>query len=111
MILNPIQTLVIALMVSLGTAVTRFLPFIIFRKKAAESPYLDYLAEVLPYASIGLLVVFCLKNTEIAAPRFALPEIMAIAAIIILHRLKNNYLLSIGAGTLIYMLLVQTVFI
>src|SRR5699024_6924412 len=64
----------------------------------------------LPFAVIGMLVVYCLKGTEMTAWPFGLPEIIASAAVILLHKLNKNMLLSIAGGTLCYMLLVQVVF-
>ena len=38
------------------------------------------------------------------------PEVLAILTVVLLHRWKENVLLSIGGGTALYMLLVQVVF-
>ncbi|MPN33153.1 hypothetical protein SDC9_180637 [bioreactor metagenome] len=113
MTLTPTQTLIIILMVTLGTMLTRFLPFVLFKrmKSARARTYIGYLGSVLPYAAIGLLVVYCLKGVAISAPAYGLPEAIAIVCIAALHYWKENALLSIGAGTLIYMVLVQAVFI
>lgn len=111
MTFEPTQTFIIMSVVALGTAITRFLPFILFKSVKENSSYIDYLGEVLPYAAIGLLVVYCLKNVNLTVPEYGLPEVIAIISIIILHNWKENTLLSIGAGTVIYMVLVQTVFL
>lgn len=111
MTLTPSQTLIIIFMVTIGTMLTRFLPFIIFKGSKSKNSYLNYLGKVLPYAVIGLLVVYCLKEVNIKSPTYALPEAIAIICIAGLHYWKDNTLLSIGAGTLIYMMLVQFVFI
>lgn len=111
MILTPVQTLIIVGAVTLGTVITRFLPFIIFKKASSEHSYISYLGKVLPYAAIGLLVVYCLKGIQFTTPGYGLPEAIAIICIAALHYWKGNALLSIGAGTVIYMVLVQAVFI
>ena len=64
---------------------------------------------VLPYAVIGLLVVYCLKGVNLTNPSFWLPAAVATMCVILLHVWKGNVLLSIGAGTIIYMFLVQMV--
>jgi branched-subunit amino acid transport protein AzlD len=110
MTLTPVQTLVIVAMVALGTAITRFLPFVIFRKSTTSHAYIGYLGKVLPYAAIGLLVVYCLKGVSLIHPSYGIPEGIAIVCIALLHYWKGNSLLSIGAGTVIYMVLVQLVF-
>lgn len=111
MTLTASQAFIIMAMVAVGTIITRFLPFIIFRKVKSSNYIIKYLGDVLPYAAIGMLVVYCLRNVKITGPYYGLPEIIAIIAIIILHYWKENTLLSIGAGTAIYMILVQIVFV
>lgn len=110
MALTPTQTFAIIAMVTLGTVITRFLPFILFPDKKSN-PYITYLGSVLPYSAIGLLVVYCLKSVNLMNSPFGLPEASAISFIAVLHYWKSNALLSIGAGTIVYMVLVQFVFI
>ena len=104
------QAVITIAAVVLGTMTTRFLPFLLFPADKPIPKYIRYLGEVLPFAVIGMLVVYCLKGTEMTAWPFGLPEIIASAAVILLHKLKKNMLLSIAGGTLCYMLLVQVVF-
>ncbi len=103
------QSIITIFMVILGTMITRFLPFIIFPEGKTPPKYITYLGTVLPYAVIGLLVVYCLKDAVFTTCH-GLPEIIAIAFIIFLHKWKKNTLLSIGAGTVLYMSLVQNIF-
>jgi len=111
MTLSTPQALIIIAMLVLGTAITRFLPFLLFPNAKAAPTYILYLGQVLPTAAIGLLVVYCLKGVSLAASPHGLPEGLAIAVVAALHCWKKNTFLSIGVGTLIYMLLVQLVFI
>ena len=67
------------------------------------------LGTVLPYAVIGLLVIYCLKDVDFGST-YGIPELLAIVFIVLLHKWKKNILLSIGAGTVFYMLLVQFIF-
>lgn len=108
--LTLIETVVTILMVSFGTMITRFLPFALFSGKKSSNPYIDYLGKVLPYAAIGLIVVYCLKNVNFKESSHGIPEAIAILSIILLHNWRKSTLLSIGGGTAVYMLLVQTVF-
>ncbi|MCI9441039.1 MAG: branched-chain amino acid transporter AzlD [Ruminococcus sp.] len=103
------QSVLTVLVVVLGTMATRFLPFFIFPEGKTPPPYITYLGTVLPYAVIGLLVVYCLKDA-FTSGYFAIPEMIAILFIVVLHKWKKNTLLSIGAGTVLYMFLVQTYF-
>lgn len=93
----------------LGTMVTRFLPFLIFPEGKEPPEFIQYLGKVLPYAVIGLLVIYCLKDVP-GSGTYGIPEFLAIVFIVLLHRWKKNILLSIGGGTVFYMLLVQFVF-
>ncbi|WP_343209617.1 branched-chain amino acid transporter permease [Anaerolentibacter hominis] len=111
MFLTPLETLGIIGAVALGTILTRFLPFLLFPDRKTPPRYISYLGKVLPCAVIGLLVVYCLKNITFTALGGWLPELIAIGSIVLLHSWKKNTLLSIAGGTVIYMLLVQFVFI
>ena len=92
------------------TAALRFAPFLIFRENRRTPALLEHLGRVLPYAIMGMLVVYCLKNVELTAAPYGLPELLGCGAVAALHVWKRNTLLSIGAGTVLYMLLVQFVF-
>ena len=94
----------------LVTMVTRFLPFLIFGKKRRTPPIIEYLGTVLPCAIMGMLVVYCLKDVSFLTSPFGLPELIACIVVAALHIWKRNSLLSIGGGTVCYMLLVQLVF-
>jgi branched-subunit amino acid transport protein AzlD len=105
-----IRNLIIIAMMVAATMLTRFLPFLLFPAGKKTPKYITYLGTSLPYATIGLLVVYCLKSVNLFASPFGLPEIAAIAVIVILHLWRGNSLISIGAGTVVYMLMVQVVF-
>ena len=102
------QVLTIAAVV-LGTMTTRFLPFLLFPEGKQPPPFVRYLGTVLPAAVMGLLVIFCLKDAVFTAWH-GLPEVIAILAVVLLHRWKKNIFLSIAGGTILYMVLVQQVF-
>lgn len=97
--------------IALVTAGIRFLPFLIFREGRPVPRSVGYLGQVLPYAVMGMLVVFCLKSTSFAAPRYGLPEAIACLMTVGLHAWKHRTLLSILCGTVCYMFLVQVVFV
>lgn len=103
------NALIVGVMV-LATVFTRFLPFLLFPSGKKTPKYVTYLGLTLPYATIGLLVVYCLRGLPIISYPYGLPEIISIVVIIVLHLWKENSLLSIGAGTALYMVLIQTVF-
>ena len=96
--------------VALVTIGLRFLPFMIFSGRKTTPPFVAYLGRVLPYAIMGMLVVYCLRNIQLFSAPHGAPEFIACAAVVLLHLWKRNSLLSIGAGTVFYMILVQVVF-
>ena len=104
----PQQVITIALCV-LGTMTTRFLPFLVFAGKRETPAIIRYLGKALPSAIFAMLVVYCLRNINVTV-HFALPELLAIAATVLIHLWKRQMLLSIAGGTAAYMLLVQLVF-
>lgn len=112
--LPPREIILIILIIAAGTFLTRSLPFILFPEGKKIPAYVSYLGNVLPYAMIGLLVIYCFRNTSFtglfSGGSMLIPESIAIISIILLHKWKNNTLLSIGGGTVIYMILVQTIF-
>jgi len=102
-----------AVLVAVMAAVTillRFLPFLIFRADRPIPAYVVYLGHVLPPAIIGMLVVYCLRDTAVTAAPHGLPELIAALSVVGLQVWKRNSLISILSGTVIYMLLVQLVF-
>lgn len=103
------QRIITILVVIAGTMLTRFLPFLIFPEGRTPPKYITYLGNVLPYAVIGLLVVYCLKDA-VFSTFHGLLEMIAIVFIFVLHKWKKNTLLSIAGGTVLYMALVQNFF-
>ena len=71
---------------------------------------IQYLGKVLTPAVIGMLVVYCLKSTPVMTAPHGIPELISVVVTAGLHVWKKNNLLSIGAGTVLYMVLIQFVF-
>ena len=105
------QQIITIAMCVLGTMLTRFLPFAVFSSKRPTPPYIQYLGKVLPGAIFSMLVVYCLKSVSLFSGSHGLPELLAILAVILAHKWKHNTLLSILIGTVLYMVLVQKVFV
>ena len=99
---------ILVAIMAIVTMLLRFLPFIVFRKETPE--YISYLGRVLPAALIGMIVIYCLKDVSFAEAPHGLPELIAAIAVAGLQAWKRNSLVSILAGTVIYMILVQLVF-
>ena len=99
------QIITIALM-ALVTVLTRALPFMLFPPGHQTPAYVNYLGRVLPLAVFGMLVVYCLKDVQWLSGSHGVPELIGIAATILIHLWKRQMLWSIAGGTLIYMLII-----
>lgn len=96
------------MVVALVTIGIRFFPFLLFRKKTPQ--LILYMGKVLPYAIMGMLVVYTLKNVSFLEGSHGIPETIAVLLVVLLHKWKHNTLLSILVGTIAYMALIQMVF-
>ena len=108
--MNNLHSVLVIAVAALVTIALRFLPFLIFGEDRKTPPLVAFLGQVLPYAIMGMLVLYCLKDVDITAAPFGIPEAIGCIAVALLHVWKRNTLLSIGLGTVCYMLLVQFVF-
>ncbi len=108
--MTTMQLLITILLITIVTIATRAVPFLIFPGSKEPPEYIQYLGNVLPYAIIGILVVYCFKNVSFIQFPFGLPEVIGFIYVVFVHRWKHNLLLSIGGGAFLYMFLIQTVF-
>lgn len=104
------QRIITIILCSLATILTRFLPFLVFSPGRPTPKYIQYLGKALPSAIFAMLVVYCLKNVDVMRGTRGIPELISIILVTAVHLKKRNMLLSIAAGTVCYMLLVQFVF-
>ena len=109
--MNTTQHIITIAICAVATMLTRFLPFILFPAGKPTPKFIRFLGHALPAAVFSMLVVYCLKNVSITTDSHGLPELIAIAVVTALHLWKKQTLLSIAGGTIVYMLLVQQVFI
>ena len=110
MLLSAGMSFLIIVVVAVTTFATRVIPFLIFPKGKEIPKTVQYLGKFLTPAVIGMLVVYCLKNTVILSSPYGIPELVSVLVVAVLHVWKRNNLLSIGVGTVLYMFLIQVVF-
>lgn len=103
--MNNLHSLLIVLVTAGVTILLRFLPFLVFKNKTPKA--IVYLGKVLPHAIMAMLVVFCLKGVSVVSYPFALPEVISILAVVLLHKWRHNTLISIPVGTALYMILIR----
>ncbi len=127
--LTPIQAAAAIAIMALVTFLTRVLPFLLFDRGDSPPKIVLYLGRVLPPAVIAMLIVYCLRSPSLAVSadltaglsawltpivNFFVgwaPQLIAGAVVVVLHVWKRNNLLSIFGGTVLYMILVQAVFV
>lgn len=102
--------LIIAVM-ALVTAAIRFAPFLLFDHGQEPPKWICTLGELLPPACMSVLVIYCVRNVDLLGGNHGIPDFLCIAVAMGLHAWKRNTLLSICASTILYMILVQVVFV
>ena len=108
---NDHYALLCVVTVSIITFLTRAFPFILFGGKRDVPKSVLYLGKILPPAVMAILVIYCLKAVNFHSLNHFVPQFLCVIIVAILHIWKRNNLLSIVSGTIIYMLLIQFVFI
>lgn len=108
--MTDLHSWAIVAVIALVTAGLRFLPFAVFRDGRKTPGFIEKLSRVLPFAIMGMLIVYCLKGISFSSAAGFLPALIACAVVGVLYVWKRNTLVSIICGTLCYMLLVQFVF-
>ena len=107
---DALHSLALVAVITAATLLTRMLPFLIFGGKKEPPRLILYLGRVLPCAIMGMLVVYCLRSTDLTAPPYGAAEALGVLAAVLLHLWRRSSLLSIAGATVLYMVLVQAVF-
>ena len=92
-----------------ATLLTRFSAFLIFPPGKKAPAFVQYLGKTLPAAVMGMLVVYTFKDTVVISYPYGVPELIALLVTAGMHLWKRNMFMSIGAGTIVYMLIVQNI--
>lgn len=109
------QMIITVAVILAATVSTRFLPYLIFPQGRKTPDFVKYLGRYLAPAVFGLLIVYCFRNTDLLTPfrqggSHGIPELIAAAVVIVTFLWKRSMILSMAAGTVLYMVLVQAVF-
>jgi len=107
--MNNTYTALAIAVIAIVTAGLRFLPFLIFSNGKKTPPFILWLGKVLPFAVMGMLVVYCLKGVSFLSAPYGLPELISCAAVVLLHIWKRNSVISIAGGTALYILIVNLI--
>lgn len=106
---NDLYIFLAILIMMAGTFFLRGSAFVIFKNKTPK--IILYLGKVLPSAAMAMLVVYCFKSVDVTTGNHGIPELIATLVVVALHKWKHNTLLSILVGTILYMGLLQLVFV
>jgi branched-subunit amino acid transport protein AzlD len=109
-VMSDQKVIAMVAVIALVTALTRFLPYLVLGGRKKTPKIIMKLSRSLPCAVMGMLVVYCLKDMSFSALGGFVPHIISVLVVVVLHVWRRNTLLSIVAGTLSYMLLLQLVF-
>lgn len=102
--------IIAALAIMFGvTFALRALPFAIL-KPLRSSKLLRYLNRFMPVGILLILVVYTLKDVPLGQHPYGLPEGIAVAVTVGLHLWRRSAILSIVAGTAVYVVLINLVF-
>lgn len=104
-----LHSVLVVAVVAIVTIALRFLPFLIFGEKRKIPEVILYLGKVLPYAIMGMLVIYCLRGITTGDVGAGIVQMIACAVVVALHLWKRNTLISIIGGTAVYMVLVQVI--
>lgn len=109
--MDPLHIAITIGVVILATVLDRFIPYILLPSGKPIPAYVQYLGRVLGPAVFGLLVVYCLRTVNLLAWPYGIPEAIALLIVWASYLWKRNMMVSMAAGTILYMVLVQTVFV
>lgn len=109
--LDAKMSLIVIFAAGITVFFTRVLAFLFFSDINKMPHTVLYLGQVLPFSVMGLLVIYCLRNVSFLTGTHGLPEFISVGFVVLLHLWKRNSVLSMAGGTILYMVLVQKVFI
>lgn len=93
------------------TLLLRAFPFIVFGGKRKMPDRVKRVADLLPAAIMGVLVIYCFKADLLSIPtglnNSLVAAIVATVATVGVHIWRRNTLISIATGTVIYMVLLR----
>lgn len=91
---------------SIVTFSLRALPFLI-KGAVLRQKLIFRIKNAMPYGIVTILAIYAIVSTKVTSWQVAAGEALAISVTVILHLLKRNVLLSIFAGTSIYVLAIN----
>ena len=103
--MTNIERLIIIIIMMAVTMMTRFAVLVIKKRNPSETS--KQLMDALPFASIGLLMVYGLQDTILLKSGSLLYEILSLLLITIVFIKTKHSLLSLAIGLSVYLMLVN----
>jgi len=103
-------SLFIIILIAILTFGARLFPFVVFGRGGKTPAVVTYIGNILPPAVMIMLVVYCIRHVTPLTWPHGIPELISIAAVVILYKTTKNYLIAMVGGTILYMVLIQAVF-
>ena len=107
---DHMHAMIVIAVIGLAVLATRIVPVLIFGRGEQVPEFILYLGRVVPYTAMGLLIVYCLRDMPVLDAPHGLPEIISLTVVTVTYLWKRNTILSVVAGTALYMFLVQSIF-
>jgi len=104
-------SLFIIILIAALTFGARLFPFAVFSRGGKTPGIVTYIGNILPPAVMIMLVVYCIKDVRPLMWPHGIPEFVSIAAVVLLYKFTRNNLIAMVGGTILYMVLIQVVFI
>ncbi len=105
--MTGIQAFATLAVVAAVTLTLRAWPFLLFPGNRETPEFLKYLGRALPYAIMGMLVVYCLRGIKFSSLDGWAPGLIAAAFVAAVHKLRHSLILSVVGGTAVYMVLIR----
>lgn len=83
---------------------TRAFPFLLFSNREPPN-VLRFIEKYIPPMIMAILLIYCFKDVNFSAKPFGLPQIIGLTVTVVTYLWKNNSMVSIFGGTIIFMIL------
>ena len=103
--MNIEYLLIVIVIMSAATFATRLPPFLLFSGRE-QHPLLQFLSKYTPPMVMSILVVYMLKSVDYLSAE-GLYAVIALVVTVGLHLWRRNALMSIVAGTAVFMVCIQ----
>ncbi len=104
--MQGIELYLAILVMAIANYFTRVFPFLFFHSKEPPA-IIIYIEKFFPPIIMTILIFYSLNQVDNSSISTLFYQILAVIGTLFLHLRFNNYLISIIAGTFLYMILVQ----